>query len=367
MIPALAVPMLVLVVAAQALRWWCIVSLGPRWNTRVVIVPGLPRVTRGPYAVATDTPTTWPSWSRGSPCHWSDLPGSRHCASRAERRAADRADPHGGRRAEPAAGPHVVIDLIVAGGGPVGLATAITAALAGLDVVVVEPRTGIIDKACGEGLMPRRLARLHALGIEPDGIDLAGIRYLSGSRDGRGQFSAGPGAGCGARSCMRRYASRALDVGVRILPGQWTRWRRPPTACTPPVGRRGTWSQLMACTRRCAARSGWRPARRRGASVRSAPALPGCSRVGPCRGALAARPGGVRHAGGPDTVGVAVLGPGPAGPQSAIAASRPWPMHLCGATGRARCGEPARSAKPPPHGSPAGCCWSATRRATSTR
>lgn len=49
MIPALAVPMLVLVVAAQALRWWCIVSLGPRWNTRVVIVPGMPRVTRGPY------------------------------------------------------------------------------------------------------------------------------------------------------------------------------------------------------------------------------------------------------------------------------------------------------------------------------
>jgi len=49
MIPALAVAMLGLVVAAQALRWWCIISLGPRWNTRIVIVPGLPRVTRGPY------------------------------------------------------------------------------------------------------------------------------------------------------------------------------------------------------------------------------------------------------------------------------------------------------------------------------
>ncbi len=48
-IPALAVPMLLLVVAAQALRWWCIASLGPRWNTRVVVVPGLPRVARGPY------------------------------------------------------------------------------------------------------------------------------------------------------------------------------------------------------------------------------------------------------------------------------------------------------------------------------
>lgn len=41
--------MLALVLAAQALRWWCISTLGRRWNTRVVIVPGLPRVTGGPY------------------------------------------------------------------------------------------------------------------------------------------------------------------------------------------------------------------------------------------------------------------------------------------------------------------------------
>ena len=48
-IPALAFPMLLLVLAAQGLRWWCIASLGRRWNTKVVIVPGLPRVKRGPY------------------------------------------------------------------------------------------------------------------------------------------------------------------------------------------------------------------------------------------------------------------------------------------------------------------------------
>jgi methyltransferase len=34
---------------AQGLRWWCIVTLGPQWNTRVVIVPGAGRVTSGPY------------------------------------------------------------------------------------------------------------------------------------------------------------------------------------------------------------------------------------------------------------------------------------------------------------------------------
>ena len=47
--PALGWPMLALVVASQALRWWCIRVLGRQWNTRVVVVPGLPRVTGGPY------------------------------------------------------------------------------------------------------------------------------------------------------------------------------------------------------------------------------------------------------------------------------------------------------------------------------
>ena len=60
-----------------------------------------------------------------------------------------------------------MIDLIVAGGGPVGLATGITAALADLEVVVVEPRSGIIDKACGEGLMPQALAQAEHPGHRP--------------------------------------------------------------------------------------------------------------------------------------------------------------------------------------------------------
>ncbi len=48
-VPWLGWTALVVVVAAQLLRWWCIVTLGHQWNTRVVVVPGLPRVTRGPY------------------------------------------------------------------------------------------------------------------------------------------------------------------------------------------------------------------------------------------------------------------------------------------------------------------------------
>ena len=48
-LPWLGWPMLVIVLLSQALRWWCIATLGRQWNTRVVIVPGAGRVTRGPY------------------------------------------------------------------------------------------------------------------------------------------------------------------------------------------------------------------------------------------------------------------------------------------------------------------------------
>ncbi len=48
-LPWLGWPMLAVVLAAQGLRWWCIATLGVRWNTRVIVVPGLPLVRTGPY------------------------------------------------------------------------------------------------------------------------------------------------------------------------------------------------------------------------------------------------------------------------------------------------------------------------------
>ena len=49
-VPAwLAWSMLLLVLASQALRWWCIGTLGRAWNTRVIVVPGAELVRRGPY------------------------------------------------------------------------------------------------------------------------------------------------------------------------------------------------------------------------------------------------------------------------------------------------------------------------------
>lgn len=49
-IPWLGWTALALALGSQALRWWCIATLGPQWNTRVIVVPGAPLVVgRGPY------------------------------------------------------------------------------------------------------------------------------------------------------------------------------------------------------------------------------------------------------------------------------------------------------------------------------
>jgi methyltransferase len=48
-VPVLGWSMLAVVAASQVLRWWCIATLGRQWNTRVIVVPGMPLVRRGPY------------------------------------------------------------------------------------------------------------------------------------------------------------------------------------------------------------------------------------------------------------------------------------------------------------------------------
>lgn len=48
-IPLLGWPMLVIAVLCQAGRIWIIRSLGTQWNTRIIVVPGMPLSRRGPY------------------------------------------------------------------------------------------------------------------------------------------------------------------------------------------------------------------------------------------------------------------------------------------------------------------------------
>ncbi|MFF9332164.1 NAD(P)/FAD-dependent oxidoreductase [Streptomyces albogriseolus] len=109
-------------------------------------------------------------------------------------------------------------DLLVVGGGPAGLATALHAARAGLDTVVAEPRPAPVDKACGEGLMPGAVRALTALGLHAPGHPLAGIRYVQGPCRVEAPFRRGQGLGV-RRTDLHTLLHRAvLDAGVPVLP-----------------------------------------------------------------------------------------------------------------------------------------------------
>ncbi len=109
-------------------------------------------------------------------------------------------------------------DLIVIGGGPVGLATSLYAAGLGLVPIVLEPRGGVIDKACGEGLMPGGVQALAALGVDPPGHVLLGIRYVAGRRIAQADFRHGPGRGV-RRTALHRALRETVDAaGIEVLP-----------------------------------------------------------------------------------------------------------------------------------------------------
>ncbi|MBS2015603.1 MAG: NAD(P)/FAD-dependent oxidoreductase [Deltaproteobacteria bacterium] len=112
-------------------------------------------------------------------------------------------------------------EVAVAGGGPAGLAAAITAALEGCSVTVIEPKAGAIDKACGEGLMPGGVRMLRELGVSGvAGHPFVGIRYAVAGRPGvvaHGTFEGARGLGVRRTELHRAMVERARAVGVRWL------------------------------------------------------------------------------------------------------------------------------------------------------
>jgi menaquinone-9 beta-reductase len=117
-------------------------------------------------------------------------------------------------------------DLLVIGGGPAGLMTAIRARLAGMEATVLERFHPPIDKACGEGLMPDAVARLREIGVEPPASASAiirGIRYVDGDLSAEGSFpQVGPqtgGLGVRRLDLHEALIRRAEEVGVELLWG----------------------------------------------------------------------------------------------------------------------------------------------------
>jgi flavin-dependent dehydrogenase len=119
-----------------------------------------------------------------------------------------------------------MIDVLVVGGGPVGLATAIRCALAGLSVTVAEPRAAPVDKACGEGVMPAAVRRLAALGVTPDGYPLRGIRYLDAGHRADAPFRHGDGLGVRRTVLHAALAARAAALGIPVIPARVTTFER---------------------------------------------------------------------------------------------------------------------------------------------
>ncbi len=107
-------------------------------------------------------------------------------------------------------------DLLVLGAGPSGLAAALFAARAGLDVAVLDPAAAPHDKACGEGLMPATLGALARLGVDPPGSPITGIRYVDGAWRASGDFRV-PGRGVRRTALSGALFEAAAARGIPLL------------------------------------------------------------------------------------------------------------------------------------------------------
>jgi flavin-dependent dehydrogenase len=116
-----------------------------------------------------------------------------------------------------------VTSVLVVGGGPVGLAAALHAVHAGLDVTVWERRGGTLDKACGEGLMPAAVSALEDLGVEVPGCSLLGIDYVDGTSRARAGFRSGAGRGVRRTALHQAVREAVAAAGVRTEQRRLTR------------------------------------------------------------------------------------------------------------------------------------------------
>ena len=113
-------------------------------------------------------------------------------------------------------------DVLVVGGGPAGLATAIAASQRNLRVILVDSRKPPIDKPCGEGLLPEAVAALRTLGIELDsnlGFPFTGLFFSDEYCSASAKFPRGKALGLRRTLLHQLLIDRAAEVGVSFLWG----------------------------------------------------------------------------------------------------------------------------------------------------
>jgi flavin-dependent dehydrogenase len=120
-------------------------------------------------------------------------------------------------------------DIVIAGAGPAGSATAIRLALAGLNVAIVEKAVFPRPKLCGEFISPECIEHLETLGVLPD-VSLAGAvdidRTVFYARGGRSLTVASDWFGMANRAIGLSRAAlddvllqRVVDLGVDLING----------------------------------------------------------------------------------------------------------------------------------------------------
>ena len=111
-------------------------------------------------------------------------------------------------------------DVVIAGGGPAGLAAAIGCARRGFRAIVFERQPGVPDKACGEGLMPSGVRELGLLGVRIPPEQCApfrGIRYLQEDETVlEARFRGEPGTGIRRVALEQALRARAIGCGARL-------------------------------------------------------------------------------------------------------------------------------------------------------
>jgi len=117
-----------------------------------------------------------------------------------------------------------VWDLVIAGGGPVGLVTALGARRLGLSALVLEQARGLPLKACGEGLMPGAVSALEQLGVSlSDAREFRGVRFHDGDSVASASFRERPGRALSRGLLLQRLSERARELDVPVRAGQTLR------------------------------------------------------------------------------------------------------------------------------------------------